>query len=108
MACVSGACPSGIGFEFLLILDRCGSGGSFVGGLSRMDRGGLSFLDLGCTMVPVEFSSRMKFALALGQVPPFFESFCSLFFLRDLFRTLLVSLTAKSNKKMLTDQMFKK
>lgn len=94
MTWVNGACPSGIGFEFRLVLDLCGSGGSFVGGLSKMDSGGLSFLDRDCTMVPVEFSSRMKLALAFGQVPPFLVSLCdSLFFRRERFRTLLVSLT---------------
>lgn len=71
-----------------------------MGGLSKMERGGLSFLDLGCTIVPVEFSSRIKLALAFGHVPPFLESFCdSLFFLRERFRTLLVSLTVKNSSK---------
>lgn len=94
--CVKGMCPKGIGFEFLLVLDRCGSGGNLVGGLSRMERGGLSFLERGCTMVPVALSSRIKLARAFGQVPPFLASFCdSLFFLRDRFSTLLVSLTEK-------------
>lgn len=91
---MSGAWPSGMGFEFLFMFDLCGSGGSFVGGLSSIDSGGLSFLDRGWTIVPVEFSSRMKFARALGHVPPFLASCCaSLFFLRDRFSTLLVSLT---------------
>lgn len=100
VTCVRGACPRGMGFEFLLVLDRCGSGGSLVGGLSRMESGGLSFLERGCTMVPVEFSSRMKLALALGHVPPFLESLCdSLFFLRERFSTLLVSLTVKTKIK---------
>lgn len=87
-----------MGFEFRFVLDRCGSGCSFVGGLSRMDNGGLSFLDRGWTMVPVGFSSSIKFARALGHVPPFLASFCaSLFFRRDRFRTLPVSFTEWRN-----------
>lgn len=91
---MSGAWPRGIGFEFRLVLDLCGSGGSLVGGLSRMDSGGRSFLERGWTIVPVEFSSRIKLALALGHVPPFLASLWdSLFFLLERFSTLLVSLT---------------
>lgn len=91
--CVNGACPRGIGFELRLVLDLCGSGGSFVGGLSSIDNGGLSFRFLGCTIVPVELSSSMKLARAFGHVPPFLGSLCSLFFRRERFSTLLVSLT---------------
>lgn len=82
-----------MGFELRFVFDLCGSGGSFVGGLRRMDSGGLSFRFLGWTMVPVEFSSRIKLARALGHVPPFFGSLCSLFFLLERFKTLLVSFT---------------
>lgn len=65
-----------------------------------MDRGGLSFLDLGCTMVPVGFSSNIKLARALGHVPPFLESFCeSLFFRRDLLIILELSLAGNSENK---------
>lgn len=67
-----------------------------MGGLRSIDSGGRSFLDLGWTMVPVEFSSSMKLARAFGHVPPFFASLCeSLFFLLERFSTLLVSFTEK-------------
>lgn len=78
------------------MLDRWGSGCSLVGGLRRMESAGRSFLERGWTIVPVGFSSSIKLARALGQVPPFFESLCaSLFFRRERFRTLPVSLTAE-------------